>query len=316
MEDTIISTNTITKGHLSNLNIKNLSEKSLNEIIERYNRNATSLSLYQEDIDNSILSKLIDLFKDKPIQDITLEKCKIGDEQVKLLVEVKSLERLFLKNNKVGDEGVGYLAENNKIKWIDLSNNKIGNNGAISLSKSNKIIDVLRLDYNFIGNEGVDALSKSTTIRELYLYNNDNITGKKEVENLIANGSLVTVGVNINFSKNKGTNTTFINQMMKNYGRDGCKLYLILEDNLPQQLTLEYAPAIVKLKNGLYKLIVWDGEDVKLIEAPEKMENTSFLSSLFQQNLNEGSVFKKWNDLIITQITSEGHKNHRLKNPK
>lgn len=206
--------NTITRGDLPN-SFGRFAKASLCEIEERYNHNASSLSLRNERIN---LLDLVNLFENKPIQDLRLENCTIvGD--IGILGRMVHLNRLFFEGSNIGDNGAIAIAQNTRVTWINLSGNNIGDAGAQALaSVGNRNITNLRLDDNNIGDAGAMALSGSNNIRELYLLKND-IRTTQTAESLIANMNFVEVIFRVNIYNTKGQNTKLVNNLRKKYGR-------------------------------------------------------------------------------------------------
>jgi uncharacterized phage-associated protein len=91
---------------------------------------------------------------------------------------------------------------------------------------------------------------------------------------------------------------------------EGCNLHLVLEDFLPETLRPDNAPAIIKLNDGGYNIIVNRGGNVERILPPKEMQIDS-LASLFQnillsQDVTQGTVFMNWDDPIMKELTLKG----------
>ncbi len=80
---------------------------------------------------------------------------------------------------------------------------------------------------------------------------------------------------------------------------------LHLKSTIPKNLTPEDAPAIVRLQDGSYKLIVKQIDGVKLIKIPDGMSTDSF-DTLFREHGTEGWVHLDWANSIMKDVTSKG----------
>jgi hypothetical protein len=126
---------------------------------------------------------------------IDLSSCDLGDGGVstlaqKLASQNTTLQKLSIRNNRITSTGVGMLLEameqsSHHITDLDLQLNYIGNEGASSLARAlgnNALPNLTRLSLSRcgIGDDGfialVSALEKNTSLLELNLFNNDDVS--------------------------------------------------------------------------------------------------------------------------------------------
>lgn len=101
------------------------------------------------------------------------------------LIDNDSLLDISLYSNEIDAEGAQLIAQmlvgNSRLRTLGLSNNIIGVGGARELAqvclKDLTSLTRLALESNLIGNSGLEAVARSlaenTTLKEIFLYNND-----------------------------------------------------------------------------------------------------------------------------------------------
>ncbi|NUX01343.1 hypothetical protein GO685_02300 [Wolbachia endosymbiont of Madathamugadia hiepei] len=153
------------------------------------------------------VKKLVNFLKDhRDITYLTLNSCKIGNEDIRELANLTHLKLLDLSDNEIDDKGEP-LAPLINLEWLDLSHyfvddidrdfqdeigdggiedvarylrnfeeflsgNKIGDKGVEALARYLRNLKELNLSGNKIGDKGTEALAKLPNLTELDLSSN------------------------------------------------------------------------------------------------------------------------------------------------
>lgn len=87
----------------------------------------------------------------------------------------------------------------------------------------------------------------------------------------------------------------------------GCDLYLLLDEEMPEQLDPNYTPLIIKMQQNTYDLVVNTLGGVKRISNPGGI-HINDLTHFFQEPYAQKKQFLEWKHPIIQHITlKEGH---------
>jgi hypothetical protein len=87
--------------------------------------------------------------------------------------------------------------------------------------------------------------------------------------------------------------------------RKECSLLFMTENEIPEKLKREHAPAIIKKKNGSYHLIVYTSDDIKLIPNPDGVEFKE-LNDFFRNHHQQKKILLMRDNPIIQHITLKG----------
>ena len=112
----------------------------------------------------------------RPVSEIVLEGCHLGDPEARILAQAAHLRELNLVDNEIGPEGAEAIATGNltALTSLNLGSNDIGVRGARAISGANFVgLTFLNLEDNGIGDEGATAIaSRLTNLVSLNLEDN------------------------------------------------------------------------------------------------------------------------------------------------
>ncbi len=148
--------------------------KESSKIIAQYCPNLKKLDLSNKGEDIKKWNAIGDdglkyLIKIDSLEDLNLSGNKISNTGAKLIPQFKKLKALTLSHNDIDDTGVDYLVNIRNLEELDLSYAKIQQKGAQMIATKMKNICKVNLDHNMISKGGTLALIGNTNITDLDL---------------------------------------------------------------------------------------------------------------------------------------------------
>jgi len=286
------SSEPISRVHFQNNFNQELSEFNIQKILLNlmtYNPNLLSFSFSKcENITSNILYYIVFCVQNlKNIKILSLESCKLTDEQMKLISEGikenKNIIALMLRKNNITSQGGIYISEymntNKNIRQLYLGDNKIKERGLKSLvdsmSNVNRSITNLDISNNGFGlqdfNNIIEYLNTNPTLNSLDISGNK-LNNKSSI-NLGATLSSIKTIKSLNMS-NMGIISEFIPNLFRNLNIDD----ITLDDNTLEEVGL------IMLNKGLE-----GNKNLKKLSLKNTQLSSIGLSSLLKmlEKLNE-----------------------------